>query len=61
MVQVPSSLPLICLFHFMKLSKISEANINFGEDSALVPLNTLNNSGEYDTVGESLLSTVRLP
>ena len=45
----------------MKLSKISEANINFGEDSALVPLNTLNNSGEYDTVGESLLSTVRLP
>lgn len=35
LVQVPSSLPIVCVFHFMKLPKISEANIDFVESNVL--------------------------
>lgn len=58
-VQVPSSLPLVCLFRFMQLPKISEADTNFGEANVPVPSSTLNNSGEYDAVVKDLLSRVR--
>lgn len=46
LVQVPSSLPLVCLFYFMKLPKISEANINLVESNVLVPPTIL-----HDAVG----------
>lgn len=61
LVQVPSSLPLVCLFHFMKLPKISEANINFVESNVSVPPTTLNDLRELDAVDESLLFTAGLP
>lgn len=61
LVQVPSSFPLVCSFHFMKLPKISEANINLVERNVLVPPTTLHGSRELNAVNESLLFTAGLP
>lgn len=44
----------------MQLPKISEADMNFGEDNVPVPSSRLNNSREYDAAGKNLLLQVYL-